>query len=136
LDLAGAAFWDAGPIAGSVTQAASGPLEYMAPEVLAGCSDPSSVADVWSAAAVMGYVFTGSSLFGQSPADRGQALTNVLEVLGRMSPLEIEEFRQLPHWSEIYEVAAGGTQWYDGLAANPGAEMLLRRMLIFGWKRC
>jgi serine/threonine protein kinase len=129
LDLAGAA------ISGTVAECASGPMDYMAPEVLAGCTDPSAFADVWSAAAITAFVLTGRSLFGQSPADRGQALINIFEVLGPLSSIEVDEFRQLPNWSSIYEVSEPVTAWSDDLAGCPGAALLLRQMLIFGWSR-
>jgi serine/threonine protein kinase len=129
LDLAGAA------ISGTVTESASGPLEYMAPEVLAGCTDPSTFADVWSAAAITAFVLTGRALFGQNPADHGQALINIFEVLGSMSSIEVDEFRSLPNWSSIYEVSQSASAWSDDLAGCPGADLLLRQMLIFGWSR-
>jgi serine/threonine protein kinase len=110
----------------------------MAPEILLGCSDPSTLADVWSAAAVTAFVFTGRSLFGESPADQGQALTNIFEVLGRLSPLEVEEFRLQPLWLPGYELIDGGSDWDAEvvLAAGPGADKLLRQMLTFSWARC
>jgi serine/threonine protein kinase len=129
LDLAGAA------ILGTVAECASGPMEYMAPEVLAGCTDPSAFADVWSAAAITAFVLTGRSLFGQSPADHGQALINIFEVLGPLSSIEVIEFRQLRNWSSIYEVSEPVTDWSDDLAGCPGAALLLRQMLTFGWSR-
>jgi serine/threonine protein kinase len=130
LDLAGAA------ILGTVTEGPSGPMEYMAPEVLAGCSHPSTLADVWSAAVVVAFVFTGRSLFGQSPADHGQALTNIFEVFGGLSTLDIDEFRKLPNFLPEHEVPAiRPSVGIADLAASPGAELLLHRMLIFGWTR-
>ncbi len=133
LDLAGAA------IPGTVAESASGPLEYMAPEVLAGCNDPSSFADVWSAAAIMAFALSsGRSLFGQSPADHGQALTNIFEVLGPPLSTEVDEFRKLPNWSSTYE-ASEYCAWSEeddfDLGGDTGVLELLRQMLSFGWSR-
>jgi serine/threonine protein kinase len=130
LDLAGAA------ISGTVIEGSSGPMDYMAPEVLAGCSHPSTLADVWSAAVVLAFVFTGRSLFGQNPVDHSQALTNIFEVFGGLSTLDIDEFRKLPNFLPEHMVPAiRPSVGIADLAASPGAELLLHRMLIFDWTR-
>jgi serine/threonine protein kinase len=132
LDLAGAA------IVETVTEAAFGPMEYMAPEVLLGCPDASPPADVWSAALVMAFVFTGNSMFTQTLSDRSRALSNIFAVLGGLSPSEIQEFSLFPHWLPIHGVPDEGWPWEAQMVegGGPGADLLLRRMLAFSVGRC
>ncbi len=53
-----------------------------------------------------------------------------------MSPLEINEFRELPNWMPMHELPPGRVSaGIEDLAASPAAELLLRQMLIFGWTR-
>jgi serine/threonine protein kinase len=134
LDLAGAAVLE------TVTEVSLiGSLEYMAPEVLLGCPKPSPMADVWSAAAVMAFVFTGQSMFEQTPADRHTAIGNIFAVLGCIRPEDIAELSLLPHWSKQFRgVLSLGNDWPAGMVAGGGlgADLLLRRMLFMTPGRC
>jgi serine/threonine protein kinase len=135
LDLAGAAVLE------TVTEVSLiGSLEYLAPEVLLGCPAPSPMVDVWSAAAVMAFVFTGLSMFGQTPpADRRTAMSNIRLVLGGICPEDIAELSLLPHWCKIIDgTPSPGTDWPAGLVrgGGPGADLLLRRMLAMSPERC
>jgi serine/threonine protein kinase len=126
LDLAGAA------VVETVTESSLvGALEYMAPEVLLGCLTPSPMADVWSAAAVIAFVFIGQSMFGSTPQDRHTAIANILAVLGSIRPADIEELSLLPHWSQVDGMPSAGKDWPADLVAGggPGADLLLRQML-------
>jgi serine/threonine protein kinase len=111
----------------------------MAPEVLLGCPKPSPMADVWSAAAVMAFVFTGQSMFEQTPADRHTAIGNIFAVLGCIRPEDIAELSLLPHWSKQFRgVLSLGNDWAAGMVAGGGlgADLLLRRMLFMTPGRC
>ena len=132
LDLAGAA------IVETMTEAAIGPMEYMAPEVLLGCTHPSPLADVWSTAAVMFFVFVGRSMFGPTPIVRHAALEQIFQVLGGVRSDDVDEFRLLPHWMPVYTEPDQGMFWEGRVvkAVGSSADQLLRLMLAFSVARC
>jgi serine/threonine protein kinase len=120
-----------------MTEAAIGPMEYMAPEVLLGCIVPCPLADMWSAAAVMYFVFVGQSMFGPTPTDRHMALEQIFKVLGTVRAPDDDELSLLPHWMPVYAEPDAGIFWEGRLlkAAGPGADQLLRLMLAFSVAR-
>jgi serine/threonine protein kinase len=138
LDLAGAVVLETVTEACEVT-ALVGSLEYIAPEVLMECPALCPGSDVWSAAAVMAFVWTGQSMFGQTPADRHTAIANILSVLGGIGPEDMADLCLMPCWA-IYttETPPRTDCWRASMVAGggPGADLLLKRMLVLSTARC
>jgi serine/threonine protein kinase len=137
LDLAGAVVLETVTEACDV-MALAGALEYIAPEVLMGCLVPSLGIDVWSAAVVMAFVWTGQSMFGQTPVDRHTATANILLVLGGICPDDMQELSLLPCWSDYAtETLPHTDSWAARMVegGGPGADLLLKRMLAMSSAR-
>lgn len=130
LDLAGAA------VRGLVSEAASGPLDYTAPEWLLGCSDLCPLADVWSVGVLAAFVITGMPFFGLA-RDAEEALANIIEVMGGVDSADAEALCTLPNWKTAYSQAELGLQWEGPIvnAGGSGAERLVRQMLVFSSAR-
>jgi serine/threonine protein kinase len=130
LDLAGAA------VRGLVSEAASGPLDYTAPEWLLGCSDLCPLADVWSVGVLAAFVITGRPFFGLA-CDAEKALTNIIEVMGGVDSADAEALCNLPNWKSAYSQAELGLPWEGPIvkAGGSGAERLVRQMLVFSSAR-